>query len=153
MYTCTRKPIHNISDLKIAIRCEPKIPAHWPEQVKACIRKIKHAVGEDVIIGCWSHHGPYNNASLLIDPEVLYALFKLDYPYYVKLKTFAMERISPYTRAIDDAGVNIHCVGGIVPNTLVGNRNYDKFIQPFEKKYIEYIHRMVRRQCITTVVT
>ena len=56
-----------------------------------------------------------------------------------KLMNFAMQRILPYTRAIDDAGVDIHCVGGNVPNAMVGKRNYDKYILPFEKKYIEFV--------------
>lgn len=139
MYACTQKPIHNMKELEIAIQYEPSMPPEWPAQVKARVQKIKQAVGEDGIVGSWTPHGPFNNASLLIDHDELYALFKMDYEYYEKLMNFAMQRILPYTRAIDDAGVDIHCVGGNVPNAMVGKRNYDKYILPFEKKYIEFV--------------
>lgn len=139
MYACTQKPIHSIEELDLAIQYEPAMPAGWPEQVKTRVQKIKQAVGEHGIVGSWSPHGPFNNASLLIDHDVLYALFKTDPTYYEKLMNFAMDRILPYTRAIDDAGVDIHCVGGNVPNGMVGKRNYDRYILPFEKKYITYV--------------
>lgn len=141
MYACTQKPIHNIEELEIAIQYEPKMPESWPAQVNARVQKIKAAVGEDGIVGSWSPHGPFNNASLLIDHDILYALFKTDFAYYEKLMNFAMERILPYTRAIDDAGVDVHCVGGNVPNAMVGKRNYDKYILPFEKRYINFVQQ------------
>ena len=141
MFACTKKPIHNIEELDIAIKYEPKMPAWWPAQVKGRVQKIKKALGEDGIVGSWTPHGPFNNASLLIDHDVLYALFKLDYEYYEKLMNFAMNRILDYTRAIDDAGVDIHCVGGNVPNGMVGKRNYDRYILPFEKKYINFVQQ------------
>jgi uroporphyrinogen-III decarboxylase len=141
MYACTQKPIHNIEELEIAIQYEPKMPESWPAQVNARVQKIKAAVGEDGIVGSWSPHGPFNNASLLIDHDILYALFKTDFAYYEKLMNFAMQRILPYTRAIDDAGVDVHCVGGNVPNAMVGKRNYDKFILPFEKRYIDFVQQ------------
>jgi uroporphyrinogen decarboxylase len=109
--------------------------------VRARVQKIKAAVGQDGIVGSWSPHGPFNNASLLIDHDELYALFKTDYDYYEKLMNFAMERILDYTRAIDAAGVDVHCVGGNVPNGMVGRRNYDRYILPFEKKYIDFVQQ------------
>jgi uroporphyrinogen decarboxylase len=141
MFACTKKPIQSPADLDIAIQYEPKMPAGWPAQVKARVQKIKTALGEDGIVGSWTPHGPFNNASLLIDHDILYALFKLDYPYYEKLMNFAMDRILDYTRAIDAAGVDIHCVGGNVPNGMVGKRNYDRYILPFEKKYIDFVQQ------------
>ncbi len=141
MYACTKKPIHNIEELEIAIQYEPKMPATWPAQVRSRVQKIKNVLGEDGIVGSWTPHGPFNNASLLIDHDVLYALFKMDYAYYEKLMNFAMDRILDYTRAIDQAGVDIHCVGGNVPNAMVGKRNYDKYILPFEKRYIDFVQQ------------
>jgi len=141
MYACTKKPIHNVEDLEIAIKYEPKMPAGWPMQVKERVQKIKRALGDDGILGSWTPHGPFNNASLLIEHDVLYALFKTDYEYYEKLMNFAMERILDYTRAIDAAGVDVHCVGGNVPNGMVGKRNYDRYILPFEKKYIDFVQQ------------
>jgi uroporphyrinogen-III decarboxylase len=141
MFACTKKPIHNVQELELAIQYEPKMPAGWPAQVRARVQKIKQALGEDGIVGSWTPHGPFNNASLLIDHDELYALFKTDYEYYEKLMNFAMNRIVDYTRAIDAAGVDIHCVGGNVPNAMVGKRNYDKYILPFEKKYIDIVQQ------------
>ena len=141
MFACTKKPIHNTEELDIAIKYEPKMPEGWPAQVKTRVQKIKQALGEDGIVGSWTPHGPFNNASLLIDHDELYALFKTDYDYYEKLMNFAMDRILDYTRAIDEAGVDVHCVGGNVPNGMVGKRNYDKYILPFEKKYIDFVQQ------------
>jgi uroporphyrinogen decarboxylase len=139
MYGCTLKPIKTPKDLDIAIKYEPKMPAEWPQKAKKKVQKLKAAVGDSGILGSWSPHGPFNNASLLIDHEVLYSLFLTDYEFYQKLMTFAMERSLDYARAIDDAGVDVHCVGGNVPGGFLGKKYYDEFILPFEKKYIEFI--------------
>jgi Uroporphyrinogen-III decarboxylase len=37
--------------------------------------------------------------------------------------------------------VDIHCVGGNVPNGMVGKRNYDRYILPFEKQYINFVQQ------------
>ena len=139
MYGCTQKPIKTPKDLDIAIKYEPKMPSEWPQKTKKKVQKLKAAVGDSGILGSWSPHGPFNNASLLIDHEVLYSLFLTDYEFYQKLMTFAMERCLDYARAIDDAGVDVHCVGGNVPGGFLGKKCYDEFILPFEKKYIEFI--------------
>ncbi len=141
MYACTKKPVQGPDDLEICIRYEPKMPAHWPAQVRGRVQKIKTALGDDGILGSWTPHGPFNNASLLIDHDILYGLFKTDYPYYERLMNYAMERILPYTAAIDAAGVDIHCVGGNVPSGFVGKKNYDTYILPFEKRYIEFVQQ------------
>lgn len=141
MYACTKKPVQGPDDLEICIRYEPKMPAHWPAQVRGRVQKIKTALGDDGILGSWTPHGPFNNASLLIDHDILYGLFKTDYTYYERLMNYAMERILPYTAAIDAAGVDIHCVGGNVPSGFVGKKNYDTYILPFEKRYIEFVQQ------------
>ncbi len=51
--------------------------------------------------------------------------------------TFAMNRILDYAQAMADAGVDVQCVGGNVPGGFLGRRTYDKYILPFERKYIE----------------
>jgi uroporphyrinogen decarboxylase len=139
MYACTKKPIQNSSDLDIAIKYEPKMPMDWPKKARQKVQKIKTALADDGILGSWTPHGPFNNASLLIDLDKLYCLFLTDYAFYEKLMNFAMERILDYTRAIDKAGVDVHCVGGNVPGGFLGRKCYDEFILPFEKKYIEFV--------------
>jgi uroporphyrinogen decarboxylase len=141
VFACTKKPVATPADLDIAIRYEPRMPACWKEQVKRRVQRIKTALGEDGILGTWTPHGPFNNASLLIDHEVHYCLFRVDYPFYEKLMNFAMDRILDYTAAIDEAGPDVHCVGGNVPGGFLGKANYDRHILPFEKKYIEFVQR------------
>jgi uroporphyrinogen decarboxylase len=141
VFACTKKPIEKPADLDIAIRYEPKMPDCWKAQVCERVRRIREALGDDGILGTWTPHGPFNNASLLIDHDVLYSLFRVDYAFYEKLMNFAMERILDYTAAIDAAGPDVHCVGGNVPGGFLGKRNYDQFVLPFEKKYIEFVQR------------
>ena len=117
------------------------MPAYWKDRVIERVRRIKDALGEDGILGTWTPHGPFNNASLLIDHDVLYSLFRVDYPFYEKLMNFAMDRILDYTAAIDAAGPDVHCVGGNVPGGFLGKANYDRYVLPFEKKYIEFVQR------------
>ncbi len=97
-------------------------------------RRFRHS-------GTWTLTGPFNNASLLIDHDVLYSLFRVDFPFYEKLMNFAMERILDYTAAIDEAGPDVHCVGGNVPGGFLGRANYERFILPFERRYIEFVQR------------
>jgi len=139
MFACTKKPVEKESDLDILIKYEPRMPSHWPEQVKQRVRVIKDALGDDGILGSWTPHGPFNNASLLIKLDELYQLFLIDTPYYDKLMNYAMDRIIDYTRAIDDAGVDVHCVGGNVPGGFLGRKFYDEYILPYEKKYIDIV--------------
>jgi uroporphyrinogen decarboxylase len=141
LYACTQKPIKTPADLDIAIKYEPKMPAWWPAHAKEKVGKLKKAVGNDGIVGSWTPHGPFNNASLLIDHEELYGLFLTDYGFYEKLMNFAMERILDYSKAIDEAGVDVHCVGGNVPGGFLGKDCYDKYILPFEKKYIDFLQK------------
>jgi uroporphyrinogen decarboxylase len=142
MYACTKKPIKNRQDLETAIKYEP--PLLDPDKVtriQGQVRRIKAAVGEDGIVGSWTPHGPFNNASLLVDLEELYCLFLTDYEFYERLMKFAMERILDYTRMLDEAGVDVHCVGGNVPGGFLGRKIYDRYVLPFEKKYIEFVQQ------------
>ena len=140
MYGCTKHPIKTPNDLEIAQKYEPSFMTDKKAQmIKERVKRIKDAVGDDGIVGSWTPHGPFNNVSLLIDQETLYSLFLTDYPFYENIMNFAMNRILDYTRAIDDAGVDVHCVGGNVPGGFLGKKCYDEFILPFEKKYIEFV--------------
>lgn len=139
MMACTKKPIHNLKDLEIAIKNEPKMPAEWPNQVKKRIEEVKRALGNDGILGVWSPYGPFNAISLLIDHEELYSLFLTDYGYYEKLMNFAIERNIPYLKAIDLAGIDVHCIGGNVPGGFLGRKIYDEYILPFEKRYMDIV--------------
>jgi uroporphyrinogen decarboxylase len=142
MYACTKKPIKTPSDLEIAIKYEPRLldPAKV-SQIQGQVRRIKAAVGEDGIVGSWTPHGPFNNASLLIELDELYCLFLTDYAFYERLMNFAMVRILDYTRMLDDAGVDLHCVGGNVPGGFLGRKMYDRYVLPFEKRYIEFVQQ------------
>ncbi|MFZ4615316.1 MAG: uroporphyrinogen decarboxylase family protein, partial [Rectinemataceae bacterium] len=57
------------------------------------------------------------------------------------LITFAYERSLPYAQALDDAGVDVHCVGGNVPGGFLGRPSYDQYILPYEKKYIDFVQK------------
>jgi uroporphyrinogen-III decarboxylase len=141
VFACTKKPVECEADLDLAIRYEPRMPECWRQQVKERVARIRAALGDAGILGTWTPHGPFNNASLLIDLDTLYSLFRVDYPFYEKLMNFAMERILDYTAAIDDAGPDVHCVGGNVPGGFLGRANYERYILPFERKYIEFVQR------------
>ena len=139
VYACTQKPIKTPADLEIAVRYEPRMPESYKRSARDRVQRIKAAVGNDGIVGSWTPHGPFNNASLLIDHTELYSLFLTDYPFYERLMNFAMERVLDYARAMDEAGVDIHCVGGNVPGGFLGKRTYDTYILPFEKRYIDFV--------------
>ena len=141
VHACTRKPIHTPADLDLAIKYEPPMPESFCVNAKNRVRRLKAALGQSGILGSWTPHGPFNNASLLIDHQQLYMLFLTDYEFYEKLMTFAANRILDYTRAIDEAGVDVHCVGGNVPGGFLGRRTYDRFVLPFEKKYIQFVQQ------------
>jgi uroporphyrinogen decarboxylase len=141
MYSCTKLPITGPADLEIARKYEPKMPKDWPAKARARVQRMKKAVGDDGIVGTWSPHGPFNNCSLLIDLDTLYSVFLTDLDYYKELITFAYERSLPYAQALDDAGVDVHCVGGNVPSGFLGKRIYDEFILAYEKKYIDFVQK------------
>jgi len=141
MYACTKHPIEGPKDLEIARKYEPKMPDWWPGMVKEKVQRVRKAVGEDGIVGTWSPHGPYNNCSLLIKLDDLYSIFLTDQEYYKELINFAYERSLPYAQAFDDAGVDVHCVGGNVPSGFLGKSIYDEYILPYEKRYIDFVQK------------
>ena len=139
MFACTKKPIQNFDDLKIAMKHEPKMPADWPGRAKQRLDKIKAALGDDGIVGTWSPYGPFNTVSLLIDHSELYSLFLTDPDYYKNLMQFAIDRTVDYVRAIDAAGVDTHCIGGNVAGGFLGEKFYDEYILPYEKRYMDIV--------------
>ncbi len=141
VYACTQKPIKTPGDLDIAMKHEPPMPEWFKQNAKDRVGRIKAALGDDGIVGCWSPHGPFNNSSLLIDHESLYTLFLTNYEFYEKLMTWAMTRILDYARAMEEAGVDVQCVGGNVPGGFLGKKTYDRYILPFERKYIEFLQQ------------
>ncbi|NQU21142.1 MAG: hypothetical protein HQ567_07650 [Candidatus Nealsonbacteria bacterium] len=141
LYCCTEKPIKSPADLDVAIRYEPGIPDSWPAEARRKVQQLKAEVGDAGILGSWSPHGPFNNASLLVDQETLYSLFLTDIEFYDRLMNFAMNRGLDYTRAIDEAGVDVHCVGGNVPGGFLGKKTYDRYVLPYEKRYIDFVQQ------------
>ena len=141
VYACTKKPIKTPADLDVAVKHEPPMPDGFKENAKRRVGRIKAALGDDGIVGCWSPHGPFNNASLLVDHEELYTLFLTDFEFYERLMRFAMNRILDYARAMDEAGVDVQCLGGNVPGGFLGKRTYDRYILPFEREYISFLQQ------------
>jgi uroporphyrinogen decarboxylase len=139
MFACTKKPIESMEDLETAMEYEPPMPESWPEHARKYLAPLKEALGDDGVIGTWTPMGPYNNCSLLFELDELYTLFLTDPEFYEKLITFAMERAQPYARAIDEAGVDVHCIGGNVPGGFLGKRTFDRYILSYEKEYIDFI--------------
>ena len=141
LYCCTEKPVKSPADLDVAVRYEPGMPDWWPAEARRKVQQLKAEVADAGILGSWSPHGPFNNASLLIDQAELYGLFLTDFEFYDKLMNFAMNRILDYTRAIDEAGVDVHCVGGNVPGGFLGKKAYDRYVLPYEKRYIDFVQQ------------
>ncbi len=139
MMACTEKPIKTPADLEIAIQYEPRMPADWPQRAAKHVSRMKQALGDDGILGTWSPHGPFNSVSLLIDHSELYSIFLTDPAYYKKLMDFAIDRSADYLRAIDTAGTDVHCIGGNVPGGFLGEKFYDEYILPYEKRYMAIV--------------
>lgn len=153
MYNCTRHPIKTQKDLEMAIRYEPSfLTPEKADMIKRRVSKIKNVLGENGIVGSWTPHGPFNNASLLIDHDTLYNMFMYDYPFYETLMNFSMNRILSYTSAIDDAGVDVHCVGGNVPGGFLGKKFMMNIFCHLRKNTLILFRLMVLRQFIITAV-
>ncbi len=139
MYACTEKPFKTPQDLELAVKYEPPMPPDWPARAAKRMAVINNALGDDGIVGTWSPWGPFNAISLLIDHNEVYSLFLTDNDYYNKLMEFVMARSIPYLRAIDAAGVDTHCIGANVAGGFMGRKFFDKYILPFEKRYMDVV--------------
>lgn len=138
-YNCTVHPVKNEKDLDLIIKYEPGMAPDFPAKIKENVSIIKKALGNDGIVGNWSPHGPYNNSAALIDLNTLYSLFLYDYSFYEKLMNFSIERFKSFVKAINDSGVDVHCIGANVAGGFIGKKLFDKFILPFEKRYMDIV--------------
>ena len=138
MYGITKKAIKSEKDLDIAIRYEPKMRAENFAAVKEKISFVKEAVGDDGITGVWAPPPPFNNAAGLVEDEEIYSVFLTDEAFYAKLMNFCIERASSYTEAILAAEPDVLHIGGNVAGGFIGRRNYENYILPYERRYIEY---------------
>ncbi len=139
VYACTNKPVKVEKDLDIIMKYEPGMDKAYPKKIKKIVSVIKEAVRDNGIVGVWSPHGPFNNASLLIDLNSLYSLFLTDYKFYEKLMNFSIDRFKDYTNAISDSGIDVHSIGANVAGGFIGKEMFDKYILPFEKRYIDIV--------------
>lgn len=138
-YSCTKHPVKTEKDLDLIIKYEPKMNPSFPLTVKKYITKIKNVLGNDGIISTWSPQGPFNNAALLIKLDQLYSLFLTDYHFYEKLMNFVIDRVEEYTNAISDTGIDIHNIGANVAGGFIGKKFFDKYVLPFEKRYMNIV--------------
>ena len=138
MHACTKKPIKTPEDLEIAIKYEPRIKSSFKDQLLPKVQRLQEAIGDDGILGVWLPGGPFSTASLMYDLTELYILYHTDYPFYERLITFAEERILDYAAAMKSVGADVLIVGGNVPGGFLGPEVYEKYILPFEKKYIDF---------------
>lgn len=139
VYACTVHPVKSEKDLDIIIKYEPKMEKEFPEKIKKHISFLKESLGNSGIIGTWSPHGPFNNSASLIDLTTLYSLFLYDYPFYEKLMNYSIERFKDYTNAISDSGIDVHSIGANIAGGFIGSKLFNKFILPFEKKYMDIV--------------
>ena len=137
MYACTAKPVRTLGDLELVRRYEPAMPASWPAAIRERVAPIRTALGDDGIVGCWSPHGPFGMASMLVDEQDLYRLFFTDPDFYRELMELSLARVAAYTSAIDASGIDVHLVGGNVPGGFLGRRNYEQHILAYERRQIE----------------
>ena len=138
VHACTKKPIASPEDLAIARKYEPGPSEEYTKKVRQRLATVKEALGDDGIVGTWGPHGPFNVASLLINHEELYSLFLVDPDFYKDLMEFALRRSYAYISVIDEAGTDIHCIGGNVPGGFLGKPAYDQYILPYEKQLVAH---------------
>lgn len=137
VHACTKKPIHSLKDLEIAIKYEPKMTDAFKHKVNYRVEKVKEALGEDGIVGIWAPHGPFNNASLIMDLETLYSLYLTNYAFYEKIMNFAIDRTKDYAMAMISSGVDVLIVSANVPGGFLGPAIYKQYVLPFEQRFVE----------------
>ncbi len=138
-YACTKKPIKTEKDLDIIMKHEPPMPEDFPAHAKTVITKTKEFTGDDGIVSVWVPGAAFNHASLLIELNDIYSLFLTDFPFYEKLLRYCIERTYPFLKALAAAGTDLFCMGGNVPGAFLGVKNYETYVLPFEKKYIDNV--------------
>ncbi len=141
MYACTEAPIRTRKDLELAEKYEPFCSQSVRRKMAEQVKIIKDYVGEDGIVSAWSNGSLFNNISSLIDQTELYALFLTDPEFYDRLMSFAKKRVYDYTDILLDAGVDAICLSGNAAGGVLGNPMFEKYVLPYEQKYIAYCQR------------
>lgn len=141
LHACTRKPIQTRGDLALARTYEPRMPAGFAEKAARRVARIKAVVGDDGIVGMWAPHGPFNNASLLVDTDILYCLFLTDPPFYAELMEFALDRASDYASAMVASGIDVLIVSANVAGGFLGRATYDAHVLPYERRFVDFCQR------------
>jgi uroporphyrinogen decarboxylase len=137
-YACTEKPIKNVEDLRAAVKYEPPMDKGYPKKVKEIVTRAQLYLEDDGITSIWVPGGSFNAASNLISLNTLYSLFLTDEPFFNRLIDFCIERTFPFIKAICQSGVDTVSIGGNVPGGFLGQKFYEKYAFPYEKKYIDY---------------
>lgn len=135
-YGCTSHPVKTEKDLDLIIKFEPGMDSKYPENIKRRVSIIKENLKEDGIVGVWAPHSVFNNAASLIKLEELYCLFLTNFSFYDKLMNFSIERFKPYLEAINKSEVDVQSIGANIAGGFLGKKIFDKYILPYEKKYI-----------------
>ena len=146
-YACTKKPIKTIEDLRVAIKYEPPMDKDYPKKVKEIVTKVKFYLGDYGITSIWVPGGSFNAASNLIDLNMLYSLFLTDKLFFEKLMDFCIKRTFPFIEAVCSSGIDTVSIGGNVPGAFLGSKFYNKYVLPYEKKYIE----IAKSSCVRTI--
>lgn len=140
LHACTNKPVKTYSDLNIVMQYEPECPIEFKNIVKKRVDSIKEDVGNSGIIGVWGPHGVFNKASKLVDMNDLYCIFLTEPNYYKELMEYSLKNISSYADAIAESGADVLIMGGNVAGGFLGKEMFEKYIMPYEKRFINYCH-------------
>jgi uroporphyrinogen-III decarboxylase len=74
-----------------------------------------------------------------VDLNTLYEAPLGEPEFHAQLMEFAIRRSVPYLRAIDEAGVDVHCIGGNVGGGILGRATYDAHLLPYERRYMNIV--------------
>ncbi len=141
-YACTKKPIHTLEELEAVIAYEPPMDPAYPEKLKKIITKAKDYLKDDGILSIWAPGCAFNAAANLISLDMLYSLFLTDIIFFEKLMETCIKRTFPFIEAICKSGIDVINLGGNVPGGFLGRKFYEKFVMPYEKKYIDLANKL-----------
>jgi len=139
-YACTKKPVKTIEDLNILKKYEPSMNSDYPEYLNNIVLKVKNYLRDDGIVSMWTPGGLFNHASKLIDLETLYMLYLIDNDFYKKLMDYSFNRIKPFIETITSTDLDLLGMGGNTAGGFLGVKTFDKYVLPYEKKLIDFIH-------------
>ncbi len=139
MYGCTKPPIQNEEDLRLAMKYEPAMSEEIRAEMKRQVGMIKDYIGEDGIVSSWCNGGLFNNLAGIFEQSDLYSLFLEEPEFYEELMKFAKKRVFSYIQDLIDAGVDAVDLGGNSASGFLGNRCFSEYIMPYEKELINFI--------------